>query len=64
MTYIAKPSLHHPDLPKNAVGHTRRDYEGKISTLCAGGGHGSDRVFVSRSPSPCRAGRGVYFVPP
>ena len=41
MTYIAKPSLHHPDLPKNAVGHTRRDYEGKISTLCAGCGHDS-----------------------
>ena len=41
MTYIAKPSLHHPDLPKNSVGYTRRDYEGKISTLCAGCGHDS-----------------------
>ena len=41
MTYIAKPVLHHPDLPKNAVGYTRRDYEGKISTLCAGCGHDS-----------------------
>ena len=41
MTYLAKPKLHHPDLPKNAVGHTRRDYEGKISTLCAGCGHDS-----------------------
>jgi 2-oxoglutarate ferredoxin oxidoreductase subunit beta len=41
MTYIAKPTLHHPDLPKNSVGHTRRDYEGKISTLCAGCGHDS-----------------------
>jgi 2-oxoglutarate ferredoxin oxidoreductase subunit beta len=41
MTYIAKPSLHHPDLPKNTVGYTRRDYEGKISTLCAGCGHDS-----------------------
>src|SRR5881409_90142 len=41
MTYLAKPKLHHPTLPKNKVGHTRRDYEGKISTLCAGCGHDS-----------------------
>jgi 2-oxoglutarate/2-oxoacid ferredoxin oxidoreductase subunit beta len=41
MTYIAKPRLHHPELPKNKVGYTRRDYEGKISTLCAGCGHDS-----------------------
>lgn len=41
MTYIAKPKLHHPELPKNNVGYTRRDYEGKISTLCAGCGHDS-----------------------
>src|ERR1700754_2965654 len=41
MTYLAKPKLHHPALNKNAVGYTRRDYEGKISTLCAGCGHDS-----------------------
>ena len=41
MTYIAKPKLHHPTLTKNEVGYTRRDYEGKISTLCAGCGHDS-----------------------
>jgi 2-oxoglutarate ferredoxin oxidoreductase subunit beta len=41
MTYLAKPQFHHPDLPKNALGYTRRDYEGKISTLCAGCGHDS-----------------------
>lgn len=41
MTYLAKPSLHHPSLTKNALGFTRRDYEGKISTLCAGCGHDS-----------------------
>ncbi len=41
MTYIAKPRLHHPTLPANALGFTRRDYEGKISTLCAGCGHDS-----------------------
>jgi 2-oxoglutarate/2-oxoacid ferredoxin oxidoreductase subunit beta len=41
MTYIAKPKLHHPTLAKNAVGYTRRDYEGTVSTLCAGCGHDS-----------------------
>ena len=41
MTYIAKPSLHHPTLTRNKVGYTRRDYEGKVSTLCAGCGHDS-----------------------
>jgi len=41
MTYLAKPKLHHPSLPKNDVGFTRRDYEGAVSTLCAGCGHDS-----------------------
>ncbi|MBU6404065.1 MAG: 2-oxoacid:ferredoxin oxidoreductase subunit beta [Proteobacteria bacterium] len=41
MTYIAKPRLHHPTLACNAIGFTRRDYEGKVSTLCAGCGHDS-----------------------
>ena len=41
MTYIVKPRLHHPALPANALGYTRRDYEGRISTLCAGCGHDS-----------------------
>jgi 2-oxoglutarate ferredoxin oxidoreductase subunit beta len=41
MTYIAKPRLHHPLLQPNGLGFTRRDYEGKVSTLCAGCGHDS-----------------------
>src|SRR5262245_49780827 len=41
MTYIAKPKFHHPSLPKNALGYTHRDYEGSVSTLCAGCGHDS-----------------------
>ena len=41
MTYIAKPKLHHPTLARNQVGYTRRDYEGVVSTLCAGCGHDS-----------------------
>jgi 2-oxoglutarate/2-oxoacid ferredoxin oxidoreductase subunit beta len=41
MTYIAKPKVHHPSLQPNAIGLTRRDYEGAITTLCAGCGHDS-----------------------
>ena len=41
MTYLAKPRLHHPELPKNKLGYTHRDYEGAVSTLCAGCGHDS-----------------------
>jgi 2-oxoglutarate ferredoxin oxidoreductase subunit beta len=41
MTYITKPKFQHPALPKNALGYTHRDYEGSVSTLCAGCGHDS-----------------------
>ncbi len=41
MTYITKPKLHHPGLATNKLGFTHRDYEGAISTLCAGCGHDS-----------------------
>jgi len=40
MTYI-KPSFHHPLLPVNKEGYTKKDYEGVISTLCSGCGHDS-----------------------
>ncbi len=41
MTFVAKPRVHHPQLPVNELGLTRRDYEGPVSTLCAGCGHDS-----------------------
>ncbi|MBV9734549.1 MAG: 2-oxoacid:ferredoxin oxidoreductase subunit beta [Acidisphaera sp.] len=41
MTYLPKPAIRHPALPVNALGLTRRDYEGSVSTLCAGCGHDS-----------------------
>ena len=41
MSYIAKPSVAHKRLEKNAHGLTVRDYEGSLSTLCAGCGHDS-----------------------
>ena len=40
MTFV-KPSFRHPGLAKNAVGFTKADYEGALSTLCAGCGHDS-----------------------
>lgn len=41
MTSIAKPPIKHPSLRKNQIGFTKRDYEGAMSTLCAGCGHDS-----------------------
>src|SRR5215831_9029288 len=41
MTSITKPPVRHPSLPKNSLGLTKRDYEGAMSTLCAGCGHDS-----------------------
>src|SRR5471032_2706601 len=49
MTYIVKPKLHHPDLQKNALSFTRRDYEGPVSTLCAGCGHDSISAAIVRA---------------
>ena len=49
MTYLTKPKFHHPALPKNALGYTHRDYEGSISTLCAGCGHDSVTAAIVRS---------------
>jgi 2-oxoglutarate/2-oxoacid ferredoxin oxidoreductase subunit beta len=46
MTFMAKPRVAHPDLPKNVLGLTRRDYEGANSTLCAGCGHDSITAAV------------------
>jgi 2-oxoglutarate ferredoxin oxidoreductase subunit beta len=41
MSYITKPKITHPGVLKNELGLTRRDYEGAMSTLCAGCGHDS-----------------------
>ena len=36
-----RPDFRHPKLAKNSAGFSRKDYEGAISTLCAGCGHDS-----------------------
>jgi len=48
-TSISKPRVHHPGLPVNAIGLTRRDYEGSMSTLCAGCGHDSITAAIIRA---------------
>ena len=40
MSYTV-PGFRHPNLPKNKLGYTTKDYEGAVSTLCAGCGHDS-----------------------
>ena len=44
-----KPPVLHPALPRNRVGLTVRDYEGAMSTLCAGCGHDSVTAAIVRA---------------
>jgi 2-oxoglutarate/2-oxoacid ferredoxin oxidoreductase subunit beta len=48
-TSIPKPKVRHPGLPVNQIGLTRRDYEGVMSTLCAGCGHDSITAAIVRA---------------
>ena len=43
------PKFRHPDLPVNELGYTKADYEGSISTLCAGCGHDSISGAIVRA---------------
>src|SRR3954468_3425401 len=49
MTSITKPPVRHPGLPRNTLGLTKRDYEGAMSTLCAGCGHDSVTAALVQS---------------
>jgi 2-oxoglutarate/2-oxoacid ferredoxin oxidoreductase subunit beta len=46
---ISKPIAAHPSLQKNQLGLTIRDYEGTMSTLCAGCGHDSITAAIVRA---------------
>lgn len=48
MPSITKPIACHPSLQKNELGLTLRDYEGSMSTLCAGCGHDSITAAIVR----------------
>ena len=41
MSYIKKPKIIRDNDPRNKLGMTFDDYEGVMSTLCAGCGHDS-----------------------
>ncbi len=60
MTSFAKPSINLKNAKRNKLGLTRRDYEGAMSTLCAGCGHDSvtacmAKAFFELSIEPHRA---------
>jgi 2-oxoglutarate ferredoxin oxidoreductase subunit beta len=49
MPSIVKPVATHPSLQRNELGLTIRDYEGSMSTLCAGCGHDSITAALVRA---------------
>jgi len=49
MPSIAKPLIAHPSLTRNELHLTVRDYEGTMSTLCAGCGHDSITAAIVRA---------------
>src|SRR5690554_4509958 len=48
MTYI-RPNFRHPEQAANDLGYFRKDYEGSLSTLCAGCGHDSISAAIIQS---------------
>jgi 2-oxoglutarate ferredoxin oxidoreductase subunit beta len=49
MSSVKKPVARHPGMRPNALGLTPRDYEGAMSTLCAGCGHDSVTAALVQS---------------
>ena len=49
MPSIVKPPVVHPSAQRNRIGLTLRDYEGSMSTLCAGCGHDSVTAAIVRA---------------
>src|SRR5256714_8262454 len=49
MASIKKPRVLHPSLEPNQLGLVVRDYEGAMSTLCAGCGHDSVTAAITKA---------------
>ena len=49
MTFVAKPKIDLPGQKRNELGLTQRDYEGALSTLCAGCGHDAITAALVRA---------------
>ena len=59
MSFMKKPEVSHSRLSHNSLGRTLREYEGSMSTLCAGCGHDSVtaaliQAFWELSIEPCQ----------
>lgn len=48
MSYL-RPNFRHPDAKTNGIGFTLKDYEGSLSTLCAGCGHDSISAAIVKA---------------
>ncbi len=48
MTYV-RPNFRHPESHRNAAGYSIKQYEGALSTLCAGCGHDSISAAIIKS---------------
>ena len=48
MTYV-RSRFEHPSATPNSLGYSLRDYEGSLSTLCAGCGHDSISAAIVRA---------------
>ncbi len=49
MTSFKKPKIYRPNEPLNEIGLARADYDGTMSTLCAGCGHDSVTAAIARA---------------
>jgi len=49
MSSFVKPRIDRKNAPVNAIGMTRQDYDGSMSTLCAGCGHDSVTAAMARA---------------
>ena len=49
MTSFIKPRINRKTAPTNKIGLTRQDYDGTMSTLCAGCGHDSVTAALARA---------------
>ena len=59
MSFIAKPKIPLPGEQKNKIGLLQRDYEGSLSTLCAGCGH--DSITAALVPKSSVLSSAVYL---
>ena len=55
MTSFTKPKIRRKNEPLNKLGLARHDYDGVMSTLCAGCGHDSVTAGIAKAFADCGA---------